>query len=195
MRAQRLWPRRRHLLTASLAAVALLGLSACGIHETRGEKGEKKVEINTPFAQLKVNTDVDPKETGLPLYPGARRATDSRDDKSSANVNISSEMFGLKVVALKFESDDPPEKILGFYRDKMKAFGGKFLECQQEGFVTYNKHDDEKELTCGHERHGDSVELKAGTPDRQHIVAVKPRGKGSEFALVYVQKHGKEGQL
>jgi hypothetical protein len=97
-------------------------------------------------------------------------------------------------VAIKFRSDDPPDKVLAFYRPKMKEFGGKFLECQQQGFVTYNHSDDSKELTCGDgSRNGANMELKAGTPDRQHIVAVKPSGSGSEFALVYVMKHGKEG--
>jgi len=39
------------------------------------------------------------------------------------------------------------------------------------------------------------VELKVGTEDNQHIVAVEPQGKGSSFALVYVQTHGKEGMI
>ena len=54
--------------------------------------------------------------------------------------------------------------------------------------------DDGKELTCG-KRHGEATELKSGTPANQHVVAVKPAGKGSEFALVFVQKHGKEGNI
>jgi hypothetical protein len=89
--------------------------------------------------------------------------------------------------------------VLEFYRPKLKALGGKFLECPQEGFVTYSKGDSEHELTCGKQSpsplHDTNIELKAGTPDQQHIVAVKPYGSGTEFALVYVQKHGKEGTL
>ena len=38
---------------------------------------EKKVEIKTPFGDLKVNTEVDARETGFPVYPGARRAIES----------------------------------------------------------------------------------------------------------------------
>lgn len=177
-----------------LAIAALAFLAGCTVHEGRTEGGQKKVDISTPFGNLNVNTDVDVKDTGLPVYPGAQRVTDNDSDKHAANVNISSGSFGLKVVAIKFRSDDPPDKVLSFYRPKMKDFGGKFLECQQEGFVTYNHSDDSKELTCDHgSRNGNNVELKAGTPDRQHIVAVKPIGSGSEFALVYVMKHGKEG--
>ena len=181
---------------AILATMTLVLFAGCSIHEGRTESGEKKVDIQTPFASLKVNTDVDPKDTGLPVYPGARRAPSSEHDKHAANVNISSSEFGLKVVAIKFQSDDPPQKVVDFYRDKMKAFGGKYMECdKQQGFVTYSERGDDHELVCSKGGSGDSVELKAGTPERQHIVAVKPNGSGSEFALVYVQKHGKEGAV
>ena len=182
---------------AMTAVVALALLAGCSIKEGRTESGEKKVDIQTPFAHLKVNTEVDPKDTGLPVYPGAQRVPGTDSDKHSANVSISSSEFGLKVVAIKFQTNDPPQKVVDFYRDKMKVFGGKFVECEkQKGFVTYSERgDDDKELSCSKGGSGDSIELKAGTPERQHIVAVKPNGSGSEFALVYVQKHGKEGAL
>ncbi len=181
-----------------VAVFALLWLAGCSIHESR-DGGEKKVDIQTPFGGINVNTDVDAKDTGLPVYPGARRAPGTDEDKNAANVNISSGMFGLKVVVVKFRSDDSPQKVLDFYRPKLKEFGGKFLECKQEGFVTYNRtgiHD--KELTCGDSgggHGGSNIELKAGVPERQHIVAVKPYGSGTEFALVYVTTHGKEGTI
>lgn len=196
MHAARPYLLHKTFLAAALAAIALALLAGCSIKEGRSESGEKKVDIQTPFASLKVNTEVDPKDTGLPVYPGAQRVPGTDGDKHSANVNISGGEFGLKVVAIKFQTGDPPQKVVDFYRDKMKAFGGKFLECrQQEGFVNYSHGGDRHELSCGSAGHGDSVELKAGTPERQHIVAVKPNGSGSEFALVYVQTHGKEGTL
>lgn len=179
-----------------LAAITLALLAGCSVQEGRTTSGEKKVDIRTPFGEVKVNTEVDVKDTGLPMYPGAERVPGTEHDKDAANVNVSVGGYGVKVVAIKFRSDDPPSKVLDFYRPKMKALGGKFLECQQEGFVTYGHVDDDNEITCDKGKHeGTNVELKAGTPDRQRIVAVKPHGSGSEFALVYVQKHGKEGAL
>ena len=176
-----------------LALAALVFLAGCSVHEGRTASGEKKVDISTPFGNLNVNTDVDVRDTGLPVYPGAKRVTGTEHDKDAANVNLSVGGIGLKVVAIKFRSDDPPDKVLAFYRPKMKEFGGKFLECRQEGFVTYGHADDSKEITCDKGSHnGTNTELKAGTPDRQHIVAVKPIGSGSEFALVYLMKRGKE---
>jgi len=55
---------------------------------------------------------------------------------------------------------------------------------------------DSKELKCD-ENSGPVTELKVGTEDNQHIVAVEPRegGKGSTFALVYVHTRGKRGEI
>src|SRR2546426_1050960 len=70
----------------------------------------------------------------------------------------------------------------------------------KKGDVEVNKvsHQDRKEsrkLTCDDDDSGKTVELKVGTEDNQHIVAVELQGKGSSFALVYVQTHGKEGMI
>ena len=46
----------------------------------------------------------------------------SGNDKS-ANVNISSFGFQLKVVALEYESDDTPDKLIAYYRDQLKKYG------------------------------------------------------------------------
>lgn len=181
-------------MNALLAIAALAFLAGCSIHEDRTASGEKKVDISTPFGKLGVNTDVDVKDTGLPVYPGAQRVLGAENNRDAANVNISVAGVGLKVVAIKFRTDDSPDKVIAFYRPKMKDFGGKFLECRQNGFVTYGHDNDNKEMRCDNDSNtGTNTELKAGTPDRQHIVAVKPIGSGSEFALVYVMKHGKEG--
>ena len=40
-----------------------------------------------------------------------------------------------------------------------------------------------------------TVELKTGSNDKQHIVAVKPEGDGSKISLVYVQKHGEKDSI
>src|SRR5258708_39106912 len=105
------------ILLASCLALAML--AGCFIsHKDDLGTGNKDVDIRTTVGSLSVHeggTDV--KETGLAPYPGARVKKDLTDDHhGSANVNISSSFLGFKVVALKFESDDSPDKILGFYR-------------------------------------------------------------------------------
>ena len=56
------------------------------------------------------------------------------------------------------------------------------------------KHGSEhtKDLKCEGDNSGDVIELKAGTEDNQHLVAIEPAGKGSTFALVYVQTRADE---
>ncbi len=102
-----------------LAVVIALGGCTVSTHESKGESGKKNedVDIRTPVGSLTVHSgDVDAKDTGLSVYPGARVTTGHKDNDSSANVNINTSFFGVKVVAVKFASDDSPDKILAFYR-------------------------------------------------------------------------------
>ncbi len=179
------------------SALALLLLAGCTVHESGSkEAGDQKVDIKTPFGSLKVDTQADVADTGLPVFPGATRKTKSDHDHDSANVNISSDMFGVKVAVVQFQTDQPPQKVLDFYKDKLKSYGS-ILECTDSKYVSI-EHEHSKAgdapVTCGKDR-GDAIELKVGTKERQHIVAVKPSGQGSEFALVYVETRGQEGTL
>ncbi|PYX77060.1 MAG: hypothetical protein DMG72_03100 [Acidobacteria bacterium] len=188
----------------ALAVIALVLLPACSINVKKNEDGEdKKVDIETPVGGIHVSKDADVRDVGLAVYPGARKKQkDSSGDEKSANVNISGPGFGVKVVAVEYLSDDSPDKLIAYYRDQLKEYGS-VLECHTSKHgsdVEVNKmsHPDRKEskkLTCDNDDSGKTVELKVGTEDNQHIVAVEPQGKGSSFALVYVQTHGKEGMI
>ena len=187
------------VIAVLVAAAAVLLLTSCSIHTSReGKNAQEKVDISTPFGSLHVNAhDVDPKATGIAVYPGSTQVQQDRGNES-ANVNIDSSMFGVKVVAVKFRTDDPPDKVLSYYRGQLKSYGS-VLECKGHYDSGENiKPGESHELTCGKQREGvninvdtDGTELKVGTTDRQHIVSVKPRGDGSEFSLVYVQTRGK----
>jgi len=50
-------------------------------------------------------------------------------------------------------------------------------------------------VACSDNDKGNSVELKVGTEDNQHIVAVEPSGNHTKFALVYVRTHGKDDTI
>ena len=186
----------------ALALAGLIVLPACSVNVKKGANGEeKKVDIETPVGAIHVDKGADVRETGLSVYPGARQKAESKNgEEQSANVNISSGLFGLKVVAIEYVSDDPPDKIAAYYRDQLKHFG-TILECH-----TSNRHgnagdvdvhmgkDGDKnssQLTCEHDT-GNTLELKVGTKQNQHIVSVSPQdgGKGTDFALVFVQTRG-----
>jgi len=164
------------LVAAALACVVLAGLAGCKIQK-QGEGANKKVDIETPVGSIHVNTQVDPKDTGLAVYPGATRAEDE-EHKHAANVTMDSSLFGVKVVAVKFHSDDSPEKLVDFYRGQVKAYG-EVTECRGNATIAHGK------VNCLHS--GSGYELVAGTEVRYHAVKVQPDGKGSTFELVYIQ--------
>jgi hypothetical protein len=168
----------------SLAGALLAGPCGCKVHK-QGEGANKKVDIETPVGSLHVNTQVDPKDTGIEVYPGATRAEDE-ERKHAANLSLDSALAGMKLVAIKYRSDDPPEKVLDFYRKQLKAYG-EVSECH--GSVSFEHGN----MRCT--GLSNDTNLVAGTEDRHRIVSVKPEGKGSNFALVYLQTRGERGTL
>jgi hypothetical protein len=174
-------------------------LPACSVNVKKEQDGQdKQVDVRTPLGGIHVSKEASATDVGLVVYPGAHLKTkDSDGDDKSANVNISAFGFGLKVVALEYQSDDAPSKVLSFYRDQLKKYG-TVLECHTEHFDldtdVRDSHEGSHELTCSGSS-GSNVELKVGTKENQHIVAVRPDGKGSSFSLVYVRTHGKEADI
>ena len=185
-------------LALGFAVLATL-MPACSINVKKEKSGEdKQVDIDTPVGGIHVSKDANAGDVGLAIYPGARlKQDDSKGDDKSANVNISSFGFGLKVVALEYQSDDSPAKLVAYYKDELKKYG-KVLECHTShvGVNPDMKDSDHgsHELTCEGSS-GSNVELKVGTKENQHIVAVEPDGKGSSFSLVYVRTHGKQADI
>jgi len=185
---------------ATIAAVILVALlGACSIHVDDKDKEAKKVDIQTPLANLRVDTSAASTDNGIPVYPGATPRPESGGDKHRANVNIGAMGFGLKVIAAEFVTPDPPEKVKSFYVDKLAKFG-KVLECRGadsgDGDVHIGKDDEElsKPVSCRDSK-GEGWELKTGTNGNQHVVAIRPDGEGTRFGTVLVQIHGKDNAL
>ena len=167
----------------------------------------KNFDIQSTVGDLHVGSDADARKAGLPLYPEVRLKSDD-ENRSPANLSVLTEGFGIKLVVVQYASDDAPAKIIDFYRDKLKKYG-KVLECHSKkhgGDVSIHDDDktskdnkdpkDSKELKCD-ENSGPVTELKVGTEDNLHLVAVEPgdSGKGSNFALVYLYTRGKRGDI
>ncbi len=190
---------RINFRTSSVIAFVLAALAvlpACSVNVKKEQDGgDKQVDISTPVGGIHVSKGAAAADVGLPLYPGARLKPDvSSGDGKSANVNISGFGYGLKVVALEYRSDDSPGKLVAFYKDQLKKYGD-VLVCRT-GHLNVSadiKTSDQGShaLTCDGSS-GNNIELKVGTKEDQHIVAVEPDGKGSSFSLVYVRTHGKE---
>ncbi len=181
------------------ATLATMLLPACSVNVQKEDNGEdKKVDIRTPLGGIHVSKGANAADVGLTVYPGSRlKQDDDNGNDKSANVNISGFGFGLKVVALQYESDESPAKLIDYYRNELKKYG-KVLECHTEHLDVNpqikESDNSSHELTC-EGSHGSNVELKVGTKENQHIVAVEPDGKGSNFSLVYVRTHGKDADI
>ncbi|MFB3813586.1 MAG: hypothetical protein ACE14L_05695 [Terriglobales bacterium] len=188
-------PRKLWAVAAVVACVALL--AACNIKETKSEDGKQKnVSIQTPVGDMKISTQASAEQVGVAVYPGAQLKPKSGNDESSANVNISTSLFGVRVVVLEYVTDDVPDKVAEFYKKELAKYGA-VLEChtgRNPGSVVMKKSKDH-ELSCDKDNHGNTLELKVGADDHQRVVAVKPGSKGTEFALVYVSTRGKDDSL
>jgi hypothetical protein len=196
-----------HNLVARFATAAVLAafvvLPACSIDvKHKNKNGQSAVDIKSPIGDLHVDEQPDIRDAGLTVYPGARPAPkENGEDKKSANVNLSLPGFALKVVAAEFASDDPSDKVLAYYDKELQKYG-KAIQCHGRwsgGDVNVNTDKKEglsKPVSCKDSGSGDSVELKVGTEGNQHVVAIKPDGKGTRFALVYVRaRTGKEDTI
>lgn len=185
------------VFTLTIAFTALLILPSCNVNVKKDSEGkEKNVDIETPMGALHVAKDADIRDVGLAVYPGARKKEKGDNgNENNAHINISSSLFGLKVVAIEYLSDDPPAKLVDYYKDELKKYGS-VLEChtnKNNTNATMNPgdSDDDSKLKCENDQNGKTIELKVGTEQNQHIVSIKPGddGKGSDFGLVYVRMH------
>ena len=188
--------RERFLPVAVILAMLLF--AACSVNVKKDNGGDdKNVDIKTPFTDIHVEKNADARDTGLPVYPGARLKPTRGEEDNNANVNLSAFGFGLKVVVLKYESNDSPNKLQKFYEGELKKYGG-VLECHNSHGHNWGNTDhsgNSGQLRCEGDNSGNVIELKSGTEGNQHIVAIEPQGKGTDFTLVYVHTHGKDDTI
>ncbi|HEY1679332.1 MAG TPA: hypothetical protein VGG04_16565 [Candidatus Sulfotelmatobacter sp.] len=182
----------------ALALAAMAVLISCSVNVRKESNGEdKQVDIKTPMGSVHVSKGADPQDVGIVVYPGARlKESDDEGGDKSANVSVSGFGYGVKVAALEYESNDAPEKVVAFYQDQLKRYGN-VLVCRTSHFhvdTDIDRHSNSHELTCEGSG-GVGIELKAGSKENQHLVAIEPEGSGSKFSLVYVRVHGKEADL
>ena len=146
-------------------------------------------------AGVVLSGDASAKDVGLPLYPGSRRHKDKEDDSPAANFGLWGGGAGFKLVVLKMESDDSPEKVADFYKKALAKYG-KVLDCSHPAPAGANSSkSDSKSLTCADDKpEKGGVLFKAGTKEKQHLAAVQPNGSGSLYQLVYVADWGNSGK-
>ena len=188
---------------AGLVAVALAG---CSVNVRRGDAGkDKDVSVHTPFGGLQVHKDaLSAAELGLPAYPGAVAVSDG-DCGDHAGKNHDGGDCGDKAVDLalgfakwqfrvqvaNYVTSDSRASVQQFYQKALARYGD-VLVCQGDRTIGTPVRTGEG-LRCQDEDGGSNVhvtpvgslELKAGSERRQHIVAFNHLdGPGTHFSLV-----------
>ncbi|HEY6507212.1 MAG TPA: hypothetical protein VIY56_04315 [Vicinamibacterales bacterium] len=173
-------------LVVLVVSLAVLPLAACEVRVQRdADDHPTDVEVDTPLGDVSVGSDAVPSDVGLPVYPGARPVVD-HDHHDNANVSIDSPFGDVRVAALKFESDAAPEAIAEYYRRVMETYGAVTV-CRGE--IDFDEGDSERAPRCKDRqgRRDRGIQVAVGTEGNFRLAAVKPRGDGSEFAVVYVR--------
>jgi hypothetical protein len=201
---QTIFNRQLPPLALAAAFAMLLSLPALNAQGQQPDNGKKdpNLDVHSSVGDLHMGKDADARSAGLPLYPGAHLRPDE-PDSDALNFGVLTESFGVKLVIAKYGSDDAPNKVVDFYREKLKKYG-KVLECHTSEHsgsahadVDDQKQQPSKELKCEGDNTGPVTELQVGTEDNEHVVAIEPShtGKGTIFALVYMHSRGKLGDI
>lgn len=193
---------RVRFLWQAMIVGTLLSAAGCHVQVNKGANGEdKNVKIDTPLGGLHVRADqTSAGDLGLPVYPGAQVVPDNEGDKS-ADVHMGFGKWQLHVKVVTYQSADPQDKVLAFYRNAMSRYGD-VLECDGNhpvGTPTITAEG----LTCKEDNHvhvntgGDStgiedngLSLRAGSRHHQHILSFKTAAAGAKFTLVELQLPG-----
>jgi hypothetical protein len=179
-----------------IAATALM--SGCRIESDKHGDNDN-VKIATPFGGMTVKTNdaavVD--GLGLPVYPGADLVKKDKNN-GAADVNMSFGSFQLRVKAASYRTTDSPDQVTAFYRKSLGRYGD-VIQCQNDKPVGTPTRTAEG-LTCDNNKdnhvyvnddESGKLELKAGSKQHQHIVAIDPDGNGTKFGLVALDLPGR----
>jgi hypothetical protein len=133
------------------------------VREVQGANGTKEVSIRTPVGNVEIHKGAEAslQLLGLPAYPGARRVTDN--DNASVTANFAGQNL-VGVLAAKFETDDPIQKVRRFYQTELSGRVTRYIEKDSEGKTV----------------------LEVKTAGQEKIVALQKQNGGTRIELVKI---------
>lgn len=190
--------RTRSAIALALGLVLAAGMAGCRIQTEKGANGQdKKVQVDTPFGGIHVNTDqTTATDLGLPVYPGAT-VVKGDDDHKSADVHVGFGEWELRVRAVSYQTSDSEDKVTAFYKKALGRYGN-VITCKDKapvgtpaitseglGCTDDNSNGNVKVDTGNYNFGKGDLELKAGSKRHQHIVGFEnPKDSQTRFALV-----------
>ena len=183
--------RRALFLSVAIGSIATFCISSAYPASAAPQDAKKsKSGSDDHGAGIVLSTHANAKDVGLPIYPGAKQHKDEKDDSAAANLGLWGSTFGFKLVVLKMESADSPEKIATFYQKALAKYG-PVLDCSHTEASDRKK--DANKLSCDDDKaEPGKMVFKSGTKDKQHVVGVQANGAGTLFQLVYVEARSKD---
>ena len=178
---------RLHGLRGVALALLIAAVPLSGQDKHDKDKHDKK-DSGTSIGFI-LSDEATAKEVGLPVYPGARPHKDQDNDTPALQMGLWGKSSGFKLVVLKLESDDAPEKVAAFYRKALAKYG-QVVDCGRASSAASDdaKSNSSDPLDCKSDRpQNGGFTLKAGTKEKQHVVGIQRDGSRSLFQLVYVE--------
>lgn len=156
-----------------VASVAAIWMGARYLSRTvrvqveEGAGGKKSVSVKTPVGTFGVRKDevVDESKLGLPIYPGAVQV--KGEDSASVSLDLPGAQ-NFRIVAAKFDTQDPADKVRDYYKQHLGNEVTKYTEKDSEWKTVFEiKHN-----------------------DQEKVVAIRAYGAGTRIELVRVA-HGR----
>jgi len=191
------------LLAASTFALLIGG---CSVQDQKNGQAEI-IHLHTPLGGLDVRTNtLHGPDVGLPIYPGATETGKHGNDSGSADIRMNFGNWHLNVKAIEYQSIDPEDKVVAFYKNAMGRYGD-VLTCKDkaaigepsktsQGLTCENDHEydvnlkvdsSRKPATAQASQVSGEIKLLAGSPENQRMVEFSPDSGGTKFSIVVVQ--------
>jgi hypothetical protein len=176
-------PRNHTLILVAAFAVSSTALVAQDQTPSSGEKHGIVVETNS--GRYGVGAEkLDPKQLGVAIYPRAK-VDESPNNSSDASLSLDWGKDSTRLYLQNYVTSDSADKVLSFYRKQLLKYGA-VLECRNGKPVGAVP----SQLKCDSDKDDNSIsiELKAGTERKQHMVGVTPTAGGAQFEVVYLDE-------